>query len=123
MTFSGTSDTIKIRQCITQYRARRIFDRHRMLDDLDRHNSEYCLIVRALVRWSCESGMLAWVFKTSGSVYGRFPVRPELFSLYEWKDLVYVSQISSEMNLILMLSKFSAQIGPKPKRFVFHSTI
>jgi hypothetical protein len=33
---------------------------------------------------------------------GRFPfngltvVRPEFFSLYQWKDLVYVSQISSE---------------------------
>jgi hypothetical protein len=24
------------------------------------------------------------------------PVRPELFSVYQWKDLVYVSQISSE---------------------------
>jgi hypothetical protein len=25
-----------------------------------------------------------------------WPVRPEFFSLYQWKDLVYVSQISSE---------------------------
>ena len=27
-----------------------------------------------------------------------------------------------KMDLILMLSKFSGQIGPKPKCFVFHST-
>ena len=36
-------------------------------------------------------------------------------TLYQWKDLVDVSQ----MDLILILSKFS---GPKPKRFVFPST-
>jgi hypothetical protein len=29
----------------------------------------------------------------------------------------------AKMDLILILSKFSGQIGPKPKRFVFHSTI
>ena len=29
----------------------------------------------------------------------------------------------AKMDLILMLSKFSSQIGPKPKRFVFQSTI
>jgi hypothetical protein len=53
-----------------------------------------------------------------------WPVRPEFFSLYQWKDLVYVSQISSENGPhILILSKFSGQIGRKPKRFVFHSTI
>ena len=27
----------------------------------------------------------------------------------------------AKMDLILILSKFSGQIGPKPKRFVFHS--
>jgi hypothetical protein len=29
----------------------------------------------------------------------------------------------AKMDLILILSKFSDQIGPKPKRFVSHSTI
>jgi hypothetical protein len=29
----------------------------------------------------------------------------------------------AKMDFILILSKFSGQIGPKPKRFVFHSTI
>jgi hypothetical protein len=29
----------------------------------------------------------------------------------------------AKMHLILILSKFAGQIDPKPKRFVFHSTI
>jgi hypothetical protein len=29
----------------------------------------------------------------------------------------------AKMDLILLLSKISGQIGPKPKCFVFHSTI
>jgi hypothetical protein len=29
----------------------------------------------------------------------------------------------AKMDLVLILSKFSGQIGPKPKRFVFHSII
>jgi hypothetical protein len=46
-----------------------------------------------------------------------WPVRPEFFSLYQWNDLIHVSQISSEngRHVILMLSKFSGQISPKPK--------
>jgi hypothetical protein len=39
-------------------------------------------------------------------------VRPEFLSLYQWKDLVYVSQISSEMDPNIILSKFAGQIGP-----------
>jgi hypothetical protein len=30
-------------------------------------------------------------------------------------------QYLAKTDLILILSKFSSQIGPKPKRFVFHS--
>jgi hypothetical protein len=43
-------------------------------------------------------------------------VRPEFFSLYQWKDLVYMFlKYLAKMDLILMLSKFSGQVGPKPK--------
>jgi hypothetical protein len=53
-----------------------------------------------------------------------WPVRPESLSLYQWKDRVYVSQIYlAKMKLVLILSKFSSRVGPKPKLFVFHSTI
>ena len=61
-----------------------------------------------------------------GQPWGAFhlPVRSELFSLHQWKNLVYMFlKYLAKMDLILMLSKFSGQIGRKPKCFVFHSTI
>jgi hypothetical protein len=47
-------------------------------------------------------------------------VRPEFFSQYEWNDLVYVSQISSENGPHFSFIQTSGQIVSKPKRFVFH---
>jgi hypothetical protein len=44
-----------------------------------------------------------------------WPVRPEFFSLYQWKIWSTFLKYLVETDLILMLSKFSGQIGPKPK--------
>jgi hypothetical protein len=53
-----------------------------------------------------------------------WPVRPEFFSLYQlWKIWSIFLKNLGEMDIILMLSKFSDQIGTKPECFVFHSTI
>jgi hypothetical protein len=53
-----------------------------------------------------------------------WPNQTQFLSLYQWNDLGYMFlKYVAKMHLILILSKFSGQIGPKPKRFVFHSTI
>jgi hypothetical protein len=67
--------------------------------------------------------------RTEGQDIGRFPfngltgqtqivflcINGNIWSMF----LKYLAK----MDLIQMLSKFSGQIGPKSKRFVFHSTI
>jgi hypothetical protein len=61
---------------------------------------------------------------TKGAFYlMAWPVRPEFFSLYQWKIWSTFLKYLAKMDLILMLSKFSDQIGPKPKCFVFHAKI
>jgi hypothetical protein len=52
-----------------------------------------------------------------------WPVRPDSFLCINGKIWSMFLKYLAKMDLILMLSKFSGQIGPKPKRFVFHSTI
>jgi hypothetical protein len=57
-------------------------------------------------------------------IYGRFPFNgPNSFLCINGTIWSLFLKYLANLDLILILSKFSGQIGQKPKRFVFHSTI